>query len=155
MFVDNHTGGSYYPAGSTLFVPGKLEKVIEENGGDMLLEREAVSILFENGKPSGVRLDDGSTLRAANVIYSGTVWNLYGKLIDPFHTTAKRRSWAEKQVPTYPSVVLYAVVNKDVIPEDTSPIEMLVGNPDKLDESEVTAYILLSTFSRILQLFLT
>jgi prolycopene isomerase len=32
MFVDNHVGGSYYPAGSTLFLPGKLEKVIEENG---------------------------------------------------------------------------------------------------------------------------
>jgi len=32
MFVDNHVGGSYYPAGSTLFLPGKLEKSIEENG---------------------------------------------------------------------------------------------------------------------------
>ena len=28
MFVDNHTGGSWYPAGSTLFLPGKLEKAI-------------------------------------------------------------------------------------------------------------------------------
>ena len=26
MFVDNHTGGSWYPAGSTLFLPGKLKK---------------------------------------------------------------------------------------------------------------------------------
>lgn len=83
MFVDNHAGGSYYPAGSTLFLPGKLEKVIEENGSDMLLEREAVRILFENGKPAGVRLDDGSELKAPYILYSGTVWNLYGKLIDP------------------------------------------------------------------------
>ena len=142
MFVDNHVGGSYYPAGSTRFLPGKLEKVIEENGGDMLLEREAVSIVFENGKPAGVRLDDGSTVKAAHLIYSGTVWNLYGKLLDPKHTTEKRRSWAQSQVPTYPSVVLYAVIDRNVIPEDTAPIEMLVGNPAKLDESEVTAYIL-------------
>lgn len=35
VFVDNHVGGSYYPAGSTLFLPEKLEKVIEEHGGDM------------------------------------------------------------------------------------------------------------------------
>ncbi|MDD2362070.1 MAG: hypothetical protein PHH84_03805 [Oscillospiraceae bacterium] len=34
------------------------------------------------------------------------------------------------------------MVDRNVIPEDTAPIEMLVGNPDKLDESEVTAYIL-------------
>ena len=61
MFVDNHVGGSYYPAGSTLFLVGKLEKVIEEHGGDMLLQQEAVSIFFENGKPAGVKLADGST----------------------------------------------------------------------------------------------
>lgn len=142
MFVDNHVGGSYYPAGSTLFLPGKLEKVIEENGGDMLLEREATAILFENGKPAGVQLDDGSILRAPDIIYSGTVWNLYGKLIAPENSSPRRREWAVKQQATYPSVVLYAVVRRDVIPADTAPIEMLVGNPDMVDESEVTAYLL-------------
>lgn len=142
MFVDNHVGGSYYPAGSTLFVPGKLEKVIEEHDGEMFSQREVVSILFENGKPSGVLLDDGRKIFAPDIIYSGTVWNLFGKLIDPSHTTRKQREWAAKQVPTYPSVVLYAVVDKSVIPEETAAVEMLVGNPDRLDESEVTAYIL-------------
>lgn len=44
--------------------------------------------------------------------------------------------------PTYPSVILYAVVDRHIIPENTASIEMLVGNPDSLDESEVTAYIL-------------
>ena len=141
MFVDNHVGGSYYPAGSTLFLPGKLEKVIEENGGDMLPGREAVSLVFENGQPAGVTLDDGRTLTASNFIYSGTVWNLYGKLIDQKDSSPARRAWAKAQAPTYPSVVLYAVVDRNIIPEDTAPIEMLVGNPRQLDESEVTAYI--------------
>ena len=142
MFVDNHVGGSYYPAGSTLFLPGKLEKVIEENEGDMLLEKEVVSLIFKDGKPAGVRLDDGSELFAPDIIYSGTVWNLFGKLIDSAYSRKQRRKWAQKQIPSYPSMVLYAVVDRNVIPEDTAPIEMLVGNPDKLDESEVTAYIL-------------
>ena len=142
MFVNNHVGGSYYPAGSTLFLPGKLEKVIEEHGGDMFLETEVLSLIFKDGKPAGVKLDDGSEIFAPDLIYSGTVWNLYGKLIDPAFSTMQKREWAKKQVPTYPSVVLYAVVDRQVIPEDTAPIEMLVGNPDKIDESEVTAYIL-------------
>ncbi len=142
MFINNHVGGSYYPAGSTLFLPGKLEKVIEENEGDMYLEKEVVSLVFKEGKPCGVRLEDGQELYADNLVYSGTVWNLYGKLIDPLYSTAKRRVWAEKQIPTYPSVVLYAVVDRSIIPEGTAAIEMLVGNPDKLDESEVTAYML-------------
>ena len=141
MFVDNHAGGSWYPAGSTLFLPGKLEKVIEEHGGDMLLSREAVSILFDAKKPSGVLLDDGTRLTADEIVYSGTVWNLYGKLLDETHATAEKRAWAKGLTPTYPSVVLYAEVDRAVIPPDTAPVEMLVGNPEHIDESEVTAYI--------------
>lgn len=141
MFVDNHIGGSYYPAGSTLFLPGKLEKAIEENGGEMLLEKEVGKIIFEDEKPVGVELTTGEKIFGNDLIYSGTVWNLYGKLIDKRYFDQKRMLWANKQIPTYPSVVLYAYVDRLVIPEDTSPVEMLVGNPDLLDESEVTAYI--------------
>lgn len=142
MFIDNHLGGSYYPAGSTLFLPGKLEKVIEEHGGDLYYEAEVVEILFQKDEPQGVRLQDGRVLYGKDVIYSGTVWNLYGKLLDPKVTTQKERAFAKKQVPTYPSVVLYAVVSKEAIPEDTAPIEMLVGRVEKLDEGEVTVYVL-------------
>lgn len=80
-------------------------------------------------------------IHSDEVIYSGTVWNLYGKLIEAEHTTPERIRWAKSQKPTYPSVVLYAIVDHSVIPEDTQPVEMLVGNPDRIDESEVTAYI--------------
>ncbi len=141
MFVDNHIGGSYYPAGSTLFVTGKLEKVIEEHGGAMIMEREVKSILFSDGKPNGVELDDGRKLHAHEIVYSGTVWNLYGKLLPKAETTEKERNWASSQEPTYPSVVLYTTVSKELLPKNMQPIEMLVGNPIELDESEVTLYI--------------
>ena len=141
MFVDNHTGGSWYPAGSTLFLPGKLEKSLEEHGADMYLGKEAVEILFDADKPSGVLLDDGTRLFADEIVYSGTVWNLYGKLLPKSRSTTKKREWAKSLIPTYPSVVLYASVDRAVIPADTAPIEMLVGNPEHIDESEVTAYI--------------
>ncbi|NCC64531.1 MAG: FAD-dependent oxidoreductase, partial [Spirochaetia bacterium] len=110
MFVDNHVGGSYYVAGSTLFLPGKLEKVIEEHGGEMVNSAMVVSILFENDKPCGVLLEDGRSLYADNLIYSGTVWNLYGSLLPLEFTTEQKRAWAQNQEPTYPSVVLYATV---------------------------------------------
>lgn len=87
-------------------------QVIEEHGGDMFLQREVVSILFHGGKPAGVKLDDGRELFAPDIIYSGTVWNLYDKLIDPKYSTEKRRKWAKRQAPTYPSVVLYAISNR-------------------------------------------
>jgi prolycopene isomerase len=140
MFVDNHFGGSYYPAGSTVFLPGKLEKVIEENGGEMIMNREVVRIDFRNGGPSGVTLDNGDRLEAGEIIYSGTIWNLYGKLL-PTEARSKKVSWVKNPVPTYPSVMIYTCVDSGVVPEDTQPVELLVGNPDEIDESEVTIYI--------------
>lgn len=153
MFIDNHEGGSYYPAGSTLFLPGKLEKVIEENNGDMYYGCEVCEVLFEevndtdsmpssnSGIPCGVLLKDGHKLYADNIIYSGSVWNLYGKLLSKIALTEKEMKWAA-QIPTYPSVVLYSLVDKKVIPGNTAPIEMLAANPEAIDESEITVYIL-------------
>lgn len=141
MFVDNHVGGSYYPAGSTLHLTGALEKVIEQYGSTMIAEHEVVSILFDQGKPYGVLLDDGSQYTADQIIYSGTVWNLYDKLLPKEHTTEKQRQWAKNQEPTYPSVALYTLVDKEVVESDTLAVEMLIGRPDMLDEDEVTAYI--------------
>ncbi len=142
MFVDNHFGGSYYPAGSTLFLPGKLEKSIEENGGEIHYESEVCQILFDGEKPCGVEITTGKRFYGDDIIYSGTVWNLYGKLIDTSYLPPSLNEWARNLVPTYPSVVLYTTVDKSVIPSDTLPIEMLIGNPDQIDESEVTLYIM-------------
>lgn len=142
MFIDNHIGGSYYPAGGSYMLPEKLVKVIEENDGVMMMEKEVSEILFEDKQVVGVRLTSGEVIHAHNTIYSGTVWNLYGKLIkEPIISKALIEK-TKKLIPTYPSVVIYAYVDEKAIPKDTLPIEMLIGNPDSLDESEVTVYIM-------------
>jgi prolycopene isomerase len=140
MFIDNHIGGSYYPAGGSYMLVEKLVKVIEENGGTMILEKEVSEILFEDNQVVGARLTTGEQIKAKNTIYSGTVWNLYGKLIKEPIITKSLIEKTKKLIPTYPSVVLYAYVDEKVIPKDTLPVEMLIGNPDSLDESEVTVY---------------
>ncbi len=146
MFVDSHVGGSYYPAGSTLFLPGVLEKAIEEHGGDMRYNSEVVSILFEGGKPCGVLLNNGTKLFASEFIYSGTVWNLSGKLLDPSVTTKKRRDWQWSRN-EYPCFVLYARGGFRH-PAGYRAREMLVGNPEQIDVKRGHAYILSSTTAR-------
>lgn len=140
MFVDNHFGGSYYPAGSTLNLVGKLEKVIESYDGKMMYNKEVEQILVEDHQVIGVKLDDGTVIYSKRVIHSGTVWNLYNKLIKE-EADPKRVEWANSLVPTYPSLVLFALVESSVIPEDTLPIEMLVSDKTKIDEGELTAYL--------------
>lgn len=141
MFVDNHEGGSYYPAGSTLFLPGKLEKVIEEHNGEIRYDTRAVKILFDESKPVGVLLEDGSKLYGENIIYSGTVWNLYEKMLPENKVTERELNWERAQEPTYSSQVLYLLADSAVIPKETNPIEMLAMNPETIDESEITVYI--------------
>lgn len=141
MFVDNHFGGSYYPAGSTLNLVGKLEKVIEENKGEMIYNKKVEKILVDNNKVIGVRLDDNQVIKSKIVINSGNVWNLYNSLIDK-NLCKKNRKWANSLISTYPSLVLFALVEERVIPEDTLPIEMLISNSKKIDEGEITVYIL-------------
>ena len=142
MFIDNHEGGSYYPAGSTLFLPGKLEKVIEEHNGEMRYDSKVEKLLFDQEKPIGVLLESGEKIYGNQIIYSGTVWNLYEKLLPSELVKKEELEWERAQVPTYPSVVLYALVDSAVIPDDTEPIEMLAASSQKIDESEVTVYIL-------------
>lgn len=141
MFVDNHFGGSYYPAGSTLNLVGKLEKVIEENHGQMIYRKEVEKIIVENNKANKVKLDDGTIISGKYIINSGNVWNLYNKLLKD-NISEDIKTWANNLEKSYPSVVLFALVKEEAIPEGTLPIEMIIGNKTKLDEGEVTVYIL-------------
>lgn len=141
MFVDNHFGGSYYPAGSTLNLVGKLEKVIEENNGQMIYNTEVERIIVEDNKATKVKLDNGTTLSAKYIVNSGNVWNLYNKLLKN-SVREESKEWANSLEPSYPSVVLFALVKEEAIPKGTLPIEMLIGDKTKLDEDEITVYIL-------------
>lgn len=145
MFMDNHYGGVYYPIGSSQQLPGKLEKAIEKFGGSMLYGHHVRKIVFEDDKVSGVLAEttEGEVKYDADaVIYAGTVWDLYGKLIPEEVSDLKTREWAKSIIPTYPSVVLHCLVDAGAIPEGTQPIQMLADNPDAIDEKEITLYTL-------------
>ncbi|MDO5292908.1 MAG: FAD-dependent oxidoreductase [bacterium] len=134
MFIDNHKGGSYYPAGSSLMLTGTLEKVIEEHKGDCYYNAKVTKLFINNNTVSGIALEDGRTFYAKQVIYSGNVWSLYEDLL---HMPMKR-----PMEPTYGSVVYFALVRREAIPESAYPIEMLITGKTKLEESEVTLYLL-------------
>lgn len=140
MFVDNHVGGSYYPAGSTIFVPGLMEKSIEEHQGRMIYQKRVVKLEADRSIVKAAVLDDGTKLEAKAFVYSGTVWNFYNRIAKDI-ASAKKIEWARNLKATYPSVVLYLEVDKEAINSDTQPIELLVGNPREIDEGEVTVYV--------------
>lgn len=144
MFMDNHYGGVYYPLGSSQQLPGKLEKAIEKYGGIIFYNHNVKQILFDGGKASGLLVNTPSgevSFESDAIVYAGTVWDLYGKLIPHENSDPETREWAKNIIPTYPSVVLHCLVDESVIPEGTQPIQMLADNPEAIDEKEITLYI--------------
>lgn len=141
VFVDNHEGGIYYPAGSPLMLPNKLENAIEKRGGQVLCRHMVDEILIDEGKAYGVRLADGTDIMADRVVSDATVWNLYGKLIRPRHIKPERMEWAQSFVPTFGSLALYLGVDAEALPEDSPPILFFIEDMYSITEGDITVFM--------------
>ena len=141
MFIDNHVGGVYFPAGGAQMLPNTIEKAFERYGGQAFYGQLVEEILIQDGKAYGVRLQDGNEIRAERIIANATVWNIYGKLIRQGHIASERLKWAQSLVPTFPSMTLYMVVDREAVPKDTYPWEIYIENRKEIDSSDLTLYI--------------
>lgn len=141
MFIDNHIGGVYYPAGGAQMLPNKIEKAFERLGGQALYHTLVDEILIRAGQAYGVRLANGVEIHADRVIANATVWNLYGKLVRPEHIPPERLAWAQGLVPTFPSMTLYLVVDRAALPADVLPWEVFIENRAVIDSSDLTLYV--------------
>lgn len=141
MFLDNHIGGVYYPAGGAQMLPNKIEKAFERYGGQALYHTLVEEILIRDGRACGVRLQNGTEIAADRVVVNATVWNIYGKLVDPRHIRPERLAWAQGLEPTFPSMTLYLVVDRSALPADVLPWEVFIENRAVIDSQDLTLYI--------------
>jgi len=128
ILMNIHLGGTCYPAGSPQMLPNKLEKALEKYGGQIAYRKMVDEILIWKGAAYGVRLSDGTEIRADCVLSNADVWHLYGNLIKPKRIPARRMAWAQAFEPTPSLFILYMSVKAEGIPEDTRPIEYYVRN---------------------------
>jgi len=141
MFVDNHVGGAYYPAGSAMALAARLERAIEENGGRFLYRTKVQKILGDRDKINGVLTDAGVALKADMVLFCGSLRS-FAKTMDPDNLLPTRwKNRVLKYEMTMPSFVVYGCIDKSVLPTDTLPVQMFVDNREKLDEADVTLYL--------------
>jgi prolycopene isomerase len=141
MFIDNHVGGVYYPAGGAQMLPNTLEKAFERNGGQVLYQQMVDEILIRDGKAYGVRLQNGLEILGERVIANATVWNIYGKLVRSEHIPPERLEWVRSLIPTYPSMTLYMVLDRPGFPENVFPWEIYIENRKVIDSSDLTLYV--------------
>ena len=77
----HYFNGGSFPIGGSSKVVETVDKVIEAAGGTILISAEVDEIIVENNSAKGVKMKDGKTFLAKNVVSGAGIMNTYNKLI--------------------------------------------------------------------------
>ncbi len=87
MLFAHYLRGAGYPVGGASRIAETILPVIERSGGEVVTNANVTEIIIENGKATGVRLEDGRELRAPTVVSNAGVINTFEHLV-PEETAA-------------------------------------------------------------------
>ncbi|CAN8077038.1 unnamed protein product [Agarophyton chilense] len=99
VFSDRHYGGINYPVGGVGKISQELVRGIEDKPGCSVLYGSRVTqILYSEGRANGVKLANGSEIRAKAVISNATRWDTFGEhgLVDAKHTPSAEHRFRER-----------------------------------------------------------
>jgi carotene isomerase len=83
MLGERSRVGVEYPVGGSGAIVDALLRGLKRWGGELKLNAHVEQILVAEGKAQGVRLRNGETLKAPIVISNASIWDTYGKLLQP------------------------------------------------------------------------
>jgi phytoene desaturase len=86
--------GVHFAMGGTHALVQGLTDLIRGQGGRLICEAPVAEILVEDGRATGVRLEDGRSLNAAIVVSNADAPYTYRTLIKPHH----RKRWADSRI---------------------------------------------------------
>jgi phytoene dehydrogenase-like protein len=89
--TEHYFEGGYYPRGGGFAIPRAFVRALERARGEIRLKTSVDRILLEGKRAVGVRLSDGSELRAKQIISNADPEVTFGKLIGHAHLSPKLR----------------------------------------------------------------
>ncbi len=81
ILARHYLWGGSYPVGGSSAIAAGIAPLIEEAGGSILYNAEVAQILVEKNRAVGVRMADGTELRAARVISDAGASNTFERLL--------------------------------------------------------------------------
>ncbi len=109
-----YANGGCYPRGGAHSIPDAFVRQIRAHGGDVVLDSRVERILVENRHAIGVRLADGSEVRAPIVVANSDPGMTWGKLVDPEHLSARLRRRMRRLRFSVATLSLYFAVDMDL-----------------------------------------
>ncbi|MEM6454876.1 MAG: NAD(P)/FAD-dependent oxidoreductase [Acidobacteriota bacterium] len=93
LITRHYTHGAYYPEGGSPEIARQLLRTVAEAGGWTRILADVDQILIENGRATGVVLQDGETIRAKKVISAAGVGSTVRRLLPE---AVRASSWAQE-----------------------------------------------------------
>ncbi len=82
LVATHYLRGGYYPVGGSSRIAATIVDTLRQYGGDVLTYADVARVLVENGRAVGVRMQDGTEIRARNVISNAGVMTTWHHLLD-------------------------------------------------------------------------
>jgi phytoene dehydrogenase-like protein len=113
--VANHYfEGGYYPKGGAKAIPRAYLRELKAHGGEIRLKASVQRILLEDGRACGVRLDDGTEIRAKTVISNADPHLTYTRMLSRDQLPAKLVKKLDKTRYSQSNLSLFGAVELDL-----------------------------------------
>ena len=115
----HYMDGAYYPLGGARTIPNALIKGLRKEGGDILLSTEVERILIEKKgnqrRAIGVRLAEGTELRANRVVSNATPNITYDRLVGREHLSSHLRRKLDRTRYSIAALTLFLATDLDLV----------------------------------------
>jgi len=112
--VQHYFDGGWYPKGGASSLPRAFIRALRKAGGEIHVKTPVAKILVENRRAIGVRLQDGTEVRARHVISNADPHVTFGKLIDREHLSLATRLRLRHVKYSVSALSLFAAVDLDL-----------------------------------------
>ncbi|WP_079707897.1 phytoene desaturase family protein [Paraliobacillus ryukyuensis] len=106
-----HRYGLFHPIGGVNQVCHAMARVIEENGGEVLTNTGVDQVIVDNGKATGVQLENGATVQADDVIINADFGYAMTNLFDQNDLRKYKQENLEKKGLSLSTFMLYLGVD--------------------------------------------
>jgi all-trans-retinol 13,14-reductase len=128
--------GGFYPVGGAARIADHLLKTVRDAGGATVVRAAVETLILEDGKAVGVRLQSGQEIRAKRVISAAGAKNTVQGLLPE---SARRSDWAREvsEIGSSPSfITLYLGIEGDLAAAGGTPANQWFMNTWDMDDGE-------------------
>jgi len=110
--MNHYMNGAFYPEGGGQMIAARLMQAIEACGGEVRTLAPVARIVIEDGRATGVRLENGEEIVAPVVVSNADYRRTIDQLVGHEHVAPGTAAWADQAEMTLGLVCAYVVVDK-------------------------------------------